>query len=48
MRRTMGPQRAGDSQAEERIPKMRQVVLMVVRHDGMGLEEEKNSRAGEG
>jgi hypothetical protein len=41
MRRAMGPQRAGDSQAEERIPKMRQAALVVLRHDGMGFEEEK-------
>jgi hypothetical protein len=48
MRRAMGPQRAGDSQAEERIPKMRQAALVVLRHDGMGFEEEKEQPCREG
>src|SRR5262249_39459693 len=41
MHRAMRPQRAGDSQAEERIPQMRQTALVVLRHDGMVFEEEK-------
>jgi hypothetical protein len=44
----IGPERAGDCQAEERIPKMRQAALVLLRHNGMGFEERKNSRAGEG
>ena len=39
---------AGDRQAEERIPKMRQAALVLLRHNGMGFEERKNGRAGEG
>ena len=41
MRWAMGLQRAGDSQVEDWIPKMRQAALVVLRHDGMGFEEEK-------